>query len=70
MKRTALIKEIRKASKAADVEFEIERQGKEHELWRCGAVRVPIPRHSEIGPKMAFEIRRQCEPELGKDWWR
>lgn len=70
MKRTSLIKEIRQAAKAAGVPFELERQGASHELWRCGTVRTAIPRHGEIGPKMAFEIRRQLEPALGKNWWR
>lgn len=70
MKRAALLKEIKRAAKGAGGAFEVERQGGSHELWRCGSILVPIPRHTEIGPKMAFEIRRSLEPELGRNWWR
>jgi hypothetical protein len=52
------------------MEFELVRQGASHEIWRCGTITVPIPRHGEIGPKMAFEIRRSLDPALGRDWWR
>jgi len=71
MKRTELIKEIREAAKAKGIEFEMVRSGAKHDVWRLGlTVTIPIERHREIGPKMAFEMRKACEPELGPRWWR
>lgn len=70
MKRDELIREIRKAAKAKGLDFELIRSGGAHDVFRCGTKQVSIPRHREIGPKMAFEIRAQLEPVLGKRWWR
>jgi hypothetical protein len=70
MKRDELVRSIRKAAKAQGLEFESLRQGAEHEVFVLGGVRVTIPRHREIGPKMEFEIRRALEPVLGPRWWR
>lgn len=69
MKRDELIKEVRRAAKAAGLEFVSVRNVGPHEVFRCGTVQTMIPRHREIGPKMAFEIRKDLEPALGKRWW-
>lgn len=70
MKRDELLREISKAAKKAGVQWVVVREGAAHTLYRCGDVQVAIPRHREIGPKMAFEIRAQLEPALGRRWWR
>ncbi len=70
MKRSDLIRDIRKAAQAAGVSWEFIRAGAEHEVWRIGNRNIPIPRHGEIGPKVEFEIRKQCEAALGPRWWR
>lgn len=70
MKTSELIREIGKAAKARGLTFELLREGAAHQLFRCGTVTVAIPRHREVGPKMAFEIRKQLEPVLGERWWR
>jgi hypothetical protein len=71
VKTEQMIREIRKAVKARGLIFEVVRSSGKHDIWRLGGtVRIPIPRHSEIGPKMEFEIRKQCEPVLGLRWWR
>ena len=54
MKQDGLIREIRKAATAHGLTF--------------GLVRSTGP-HEVVSPKMAFEIRKECEPELGKGWW-
>lgn len=46
------------------------RFGNSHDIWTIGNSRIPIPRHSEINGKTAREIRKECEKELGKEWWR
>lgn len=46
------------------------RFGDSHDIWIIGNSRIPFPRHSEINGKTAREIRKECEKELGKEWWR
>ena len=29
-----------------------------------------IARHSEIDDQLAVEIFKECEPKLGKRWWK
>jgi mRNA interferase HicA len=70
VKRTTLIKKIQEAARAADVEWTMERQGKQHEIWRCGATKVSVPRHREINELTAHGICKDLDDELGKDWWR
>lgn len=71
MKRNDLIKEIREAADAKGIAWRLDRSTGKHDVWLLGdRVTVPVPRHKDIGPKMAFEIRKQCEPELGPRWWR
>jgi hypothetical protein len=71
VKTEQMIREIRKAAKARGLIFEVVRSSGKHDIWRLdGTVQIPIPRHTEIGPKLEFEIRKQCEPVLGLRWWR
>jgi hypothetical protein len=52
------------------VAWSLERQGANHELWRCGAVEgdgteaPPDQRNDAVG------ILRSLEEELGEGWWR
>jgi hypothetical protein len=41
-----------------------------HEVWKLGETIIPIPRHTELGQGLTSKIRRQCEDELRRDWWR
>ncbi len=50
--------------------WSLERQGSNHEVWRCGITHVPVPRHADIGHLLAKAIFEELEGELGKDWWR
>lgn len=70
MKRRDLIKRITEAAKDVDTTFDLEREGANHSVYDCGGVRIPIPRHNEIGEMLAREIFKQCEATLGKDWWK
>jgi hypothetical protein len=53
------------------VDFHLLRQGARHEIWMCGHVLIPIPRHRELD-EMTVEdgIFRRAEPVLGEGWWR
>ncbi|HEY5201390.1 MAG TPA: type II toxin-antitoxin system HicA family toxin [Acidothermaceae bacterium] len=70
MKRRALTKTINDAARVAGVSWTLERQGASHEIWRCGLVRVTIPRHREINEITAGSIVKQLDAVLGEGWWK
>lgn len=69
MKRTALLKKIRGAAKAAGKPYVVSHGG-DHDRCHVGNTMVPIPRHTEINEYTARGICRDLESELGEDWWR
>lgn len=71
MKHRGLIRKIRQQAAERDVAWQkAPREGRNHEIWRCGTVEVSIPRHREINEITAQAICKQPESELGKGWWR
>jgi hypothetical protein len=70
VKRGDVIKRIKKAAKAANLEFE------QYELTRHTGIRVgrtstTVSRSSSDMPDIFAEtIFKQLESELGKGWWR
>lgn len=68
MKRTAVIKKIRRGAKIAGVEFDLY-ELTHHTGVRCGDVATTIPRHNEIPEQMAETIYKQLVPALGERWW-
>jgi hypothetical protein len=50
--------------------FEIEREGSNHTIYRLGTIRVPVPRHGEVGSGLTEAILKECEPVLGRRWWK
>jgi hypothetical protein len=69
VKRGDLVREIRKAARAKGLIFELERRHGPHDVYRLNGLTIPIPRHREIGPKVSWKIREECELVLGKRWW-
>lgn len=65
-----MIKRIEKAAKQQGRSWTFENHGKKHDLYDLDGTMIPIPRHKEITEQMARIIWRECESELGKDWWR
>lgn len=57
-------------AKQAGVAWSVKREGANHTVYQLGAVMIPVPRHNEIGEKLAVEIFKQCIPELGEAWWK
>jgi hypothetical protein len=55
VKKTALLKSLRKIAKDHDATLELARQGK-HEIWECEGFTFPIPRHNEIAEGTASAI--------------
>lgn len=71
MKRRDLVKAIASAAKTADVSWELLRDTGNHTSFLlAGQVRIDVPRHTEVGEMLAEKIMKDCEPVLGKRWWR
>jgi hypothetical protein len=45
-------------------------EGAKHDAFWLGSIKIPIPRHNEIGERTTEDILHECEPELGRGWWR
>ena len=56
MKRTELIRTIRRQAKAAGLTLDLVREGKEHEQWKVGGTMLSIPRHREISPGVTRQL--------------
>lgn len=70
MKRRDLLKTISAAAADAGLDFESLRTRGRHEVFSLDGLRVAVPQHREIAQGTARSILKQCEPKLGKDWWR
>ena len=46
------------------MEWTLVRHGGRHELWRCGASEVVLPRHADINGLTALGVKRMLENEL------
>jgi len=69
MKRNALVRQIAKAAKARGLRFE-ESRSRKHDIFDLDGLKLPIPQHKEIGEGLTDRIRKECEPKLGRRWWR
>ncbi len=58
MKRTDLLKRIKRAAEANEVDFRLVREGGKHSIYRYGTDQVTIPRHREIPELTARGILR------------
>lgn len=50
--------------------FEIKREGANHTIYSLDGLTIPLGRHNEFGERYAEMIYKQCEPKLGKGWWK
>lgn len=69
-----MIRWIRDEARRQEVGWTIDREGRNHTLYRLGATMIPIPRHTELDDRFVEEVFRECEcecePELGERWWK
>lgn len=70
MKRGDLVKRITKAAKQAGLMFEVKRHGANHEVYSLDGLMIPIERHSELDNRYAEKVYKECEPKLGRRWWK
>ncbi|MFD4443442.1 hypothetical protein ACFWPK_27065 [Nocardia sp. NPDC058519] len=69
-KRNDLLRKIGDAAKAAQLAWEVEREGGNHTIYNLGGKKIPIGRHAELGNRYAEMVYKQCEEVLGEGWWR
>jgi hypothetical protein len=69
MKRRDLIRKIAQEAMRQGVEWKVHREGANHTIYLLGGTRIPIPRHTEIGERLALAIFVEAEGELGRRWW-
>ena len=69
MRRSELIRKIRQEARRQGVAWK-QVEGAKHDTFWLGSVKIPIPRHAEIGQRTSEDILHKCEAELGKGWWR
>jgi N-acetylglucosamine kinase-like BadF-type ATPase len=70
VKRRALVRKIAARAHEVGVDWSVKREGANHTVYQLGALTIPVPRHNEIGEKLAVEIFKQCMSELGEAWWK
>lgn len=69
-KRTELIKKIEKAANANGIAFTLKRRGGNHDVYNLDGLMIPVERHRELTNQYAEKVYRECQPKLGKGWWR
>lgn len=69
-KRTEVIKKIENAAKDAGLTFTYDREGGRHTIYKLDGLTIPIERHRELTNQYAEKVYRECQPKLGKGWWR
>lgn len=70
MKRRDLIRKIAAEAKKQGVGWALSREGANHSVYVLDGEVIPIPRHSEVGERLAVEIFKECQAVFGKGWWR
>ena len=69
MRRREVLKRIQTEARRQGIVWALEREGANHSVYRLGDTMIPIPRHIEIGDRLAEIIFKETEHELGR-WWR
>ena len=70
MKRRELLKRIAAEAKRQNMNWALDRQGANHDVFSLDGLIIPVPRHNEIGEGLAVTIFKECSPKLGERWWR
>lgn len=70
MKRNDVIRKIGDTAKVHELIWALARNGANHDVYLLDGLVIPIPRHREIGEQLAVALFKECEPKLGRRWWR
>lgn len=61
MRRTELVKRLRATAKAQGASVDLIREGGAHTVYRVRHANIVVPRHREIGERLAAAIIKQAE---------
>lgn len=50
--------------------FEFDRRGGNHDIYELDGLMVPIGHHRNFDERYAVMVYKECEPKLGKGWWK
>jgi len=67
VRRTELLKALRKLARAHAVDLELLREGGAHSVYRCGPAQFTVPRHTEINENTARAILRHVSDALADE---
>lgn len=70
VKRRDLVRRIAAQANTLAISWQLLRRGANHDLYALDELPIPIPRHTEIGEALAEVIFKECEPKLGRRWWK
>lgn len=65
-----MIRAIGDAAERAGLTWELDRRGGNHDIYSLDGLKIPIGRHTELDPKLVEKVYKECEPKLGRRWWR
>ena len=69
-RRRHVIKVIADQAKRAGLDWAEDREGGRHTIFSLDGLMIPIPRHPDIDVRTAERIYKECEPKLGRRWWK
>lgn len=70
MRTREVIRKIAREARKQNLSWSVERKGANHDVYSLDGLMIPIARHTEMGNLTAEMIWKECEPKLGKGWWR
>lgn len=69
-RRTDLMRLIGDAAESSGRTLEFVRHGSRHDIWRVRRTQFSVPRHREVGERLALAVKQSLEAEFGEGWWR
>lgn len=68
--RSEILKKITKAATDKGLSFVKSRQGGNHTIYNLDGLMIPIGHHRQFETRYAETVYKECEPKLGKGWWK
>lgn len=68
--RNEILKKITKAAADKGLTFVESREGGSHTIFNLDGLMIPVGRHRQFEKRYAETVYKECEPKLGKGWWK
>ena len=70
VKTREVVRKIAQEARRQGIEWVMVREGANHTIYSLDGLMIPIVRHRETDDRLARKVFEECEPKLGKGWWR